>query len=144
MTVRLRAHHLLCALTYAGKGYSDAFVANYDQVARRLSDGEDILVVNGPDDICAPLLGDPNAHCNEQSVIDRDRQAAEDIGKLLGQTPEAGSYVHLTPARLAALRAAFSSGVTRKACTGCEWAELCDTIAASDFDATRLQISDLC
>ena len=26
MTIRLRAHHLLCLLTYAGKGYSPAFI----------------------------------------------------------------------------------------------------------------------
>ena len=39
MTVRLRAHHLLCLLTYVGKGYSPAFTANYDKVVRRLGEG---------------------------------------------------------------------------------------------------------
>ena len=29
MTVRLRAHHLLCMLTYVGKGYSPAFCAGF-------------------------------------------------------------------------------------------------------------------
>ncbi len=56
MTVRLRGHHLLCMLTFVGKGYSPAFVENYDRIAGRLSEGEDILLVDGPDDICAPLL----------------------------------------------------------------------------------------
>ena len=32
MTIKLRAHHLLCLLTYVGKGYSPAFTANYDRV----------------------------------------------------------------------------------------------------------------
>ncbi len=46
MTVRLRTHHLLCLLTYVGRGYSPAFVENMDQVAARLSEGrEGILVV---------------------------------------------------------------------------------------------------
>ncbi|WP_292282104.1 DUF1284 domain-containing protein, partial [Mesorhizobium sp.] len=63
MTVRLRAHHLLCLLTYVGKGYSPAFTANYDVVVKRLAGGEDILIVSGPDDICAPLLSESEPHC---------------------------------------------------------------------------------
>ncbi len=38
--VRLRAHHLLCLLTYVGKGYSEAFVRRADALAARLSAGE--------------------------------------------------------------------------------------------------------
>ena len=37
MTVRLRAHHLLCMLTYVGKGYTAAFTANYDRIVERLN-----------------------------------------------------------------------------------------------------------
>jgi len=55
--VRLRAHHLLCILTFAGKGYSPAFVANMAGVVARIGAGEPIEVVAGPDDICAPLEG---------------------------------------------------------------------------------------
>ncbi|OWU61413.1 2Fe-2S ferredoxin, partial [Staphylococcus aureus] len=40
MTIRLRGHHLLCMLTYVGKGYSPAFVENYDAMAGRLGRGE--------------------------------------------------------------------------------------------------------
>ena len=60
-------------LTFVGKGYSEAFTENYRSIAGRLSAGEDILVVEGPDDVCAPLLGDRNAHCFDDSVGDRDR-----------------------------------------------------------------------
>ncbi|RUZ88238.1 DUF1284 domain-containing protein, partial [Mesorhizobium sp. M7A.F.Ca.US.006.01.2.1] len=67
MTIKLRAHHLLCPLTYVGKGYSPAFTANYDRVAERLSRGEDILLVSGPDDVCAPLLDEPEPHCLNES-----------------------------------------------------------------------------
>jgi len=41
VTIRLRAHHLLCILTYVGKGYTPGFTVNYDRVARRMSDGEE-------------------------------------------------------------------------------------------------------
>ena len=72
MTIRLRPHHLLCLLTYVGKGYGEAFTRNYDGIAQRLSAGEPILVVEGPDEICAPLLADPDTHCRRPGVTGRD------------------------------------------------------------------------
>ncbi len=48
VTVRLRAHHLLCLLTYVGKGYTPAFTANYDAVVARLDAGEDRAAGRGP------------------------------------------------------------------------------------------------
>ncbi len=75
MTVRLRGHHLLCMLTYIGKGYSPAFVDNYDTIAERLSGGEDIEIIDGPDDICQPLLCTGDCHCFNESVVVRDRLA---------------------------------------------------------------------
>ena len=35
MTLALRAHHLLCMLTYAGRGYSPDFVRNFDHMNDR-------------------------------------------------------------------------------------------------------------
>jgi uncharacterized protein len=138
MTVRLRPHHLLCLLTYAGKGYSSAFVANYDLISKRLSGGEDILVVDEPDDICAPLLNDDEPHCWRKSVRDRDKQAAQDIGRLLNLSVSEGSRLMLEPALIERMRARFAHGETRSACTGCEWFELCSTIAADTYRDTRI------
>ena len=67
MTVRLRPHHLLCVLTHVGRGYSPAFTANMSKIAQRLGAGEDIELVARPDDICAPLLTDPDRFCREVS-----------------------------------------------------------------------------
>ncbi|QKC84942.1 DUF1284 domain-containing protein [Mesorhizobium sp. NZP2077] len=141
MTIRLRAHHLLCLLTYVGKGYSPAFTANYDGIAERLSRGEDILLVSGPDDICAPLLDELEPHCLGESVIERDRLAALDVGDLLARPIQAGVRLHLDGAILARMRQAFSVGGVRKACDGCEWNELCSVIAAGGFPDTKVQRS---
>lgn len=138
MTVRLRPHHLLCLLTYAGKGYSPTFVANYDAIADRLRGGEALEVVAGPDDICAPLLDDPEAHCRRDSVAERDRLAAGDVGALLGLTVRTGLRLELDAKRLEAMRKAFSAGLTRAACAGCEWHELCTAIASGEYCGTRL------
>jgi len=125
-------------LTYIGKGYSEAFIANYDAVVARLSDGEDILVVEGPDDICAPRLGDADAHCHAQSVLDRDRQAATDLPPFVGTSLNADSQLCLDPAVLMRMRHAFSQRVIRSACVGCEWTDLCDAVATDGYRATRL------
>lgn len=139
MTIRLRAHHLLCLLTYVGKGYSPAFTVNYDAIAERLSRGEDILLVSGPDDICAPLLDGPGPHCFNESVVERDRLAARDVGDLLALPVQPGIRLDFDAAILARMRQAFSVGGVRKACGGCEWSELCGTIAAGGFAETKVR-----
>ncbi|MBZ9851974.1 DUF1284 domain-containing protein [Mesorhizobium sp. CA14] len=138
MTVRLRAHHLLCLLTYVGKGYSPAFTANYDNVVKRLGEGEGVMIVSGPDDICAPLLGEPEPHCLRESAAERDRLAARDVGALLNRPIQAGDQIVLDAPSLAGMRKAFSAGLTRQACSGCEWSRLCDAVAASGFSDTYL------
>ena len=122
-------------LTYVGKGYSPAFVENYDAIAGRLSQGEDIFLVDGPDDICAPLLcggAEGDCHCYETSVRIRDRLAMEAVGELFGQTLSTQNAFDLDAERLAALRRAFAKGTLRKACEGCEWSDLCTRIATTD------------
>jgi hypothetical protein len=139
VTVRLRGHHLLCMLTYAGKGYSVAFTENFDRICTRLGRGEDIELVDGPDDVCAPLLLEADAHCHEESVTARDRAALTALGDLLRQELGAGQHLRLDARRLAKLRGTFRQGAIRAACAGCEWHDLCSDIAAGGFPDVRLR-----
>lgn len=101
MTVRLRPHHLLCMLTYVGKGYTSGFVENYDRVAARLNAGEeDIELVDGPDDICTGLLCESHAHCFNEGVVQRDEAARLSVSTLLNET--------LSPRKTAAGHAGLS------------------------------------
>ena len=59
--------------------------------------------------------------------------ALADIARLLGRELETGSAIASDPALFEELRRAFSAGVTRRACTGCEWSSLCDRIAGEDY-----------
>jgi hypothetical protein len=142
MTVRLRAHHLLCMLTYVGKGYSPAFVDNYEAIAARLSAGEDIVIIDGPDDICAPLLCGAQPHCLGDGVVERDRKAAAAVATLLAMSVAAGVRINPSASLLRQLRQAFASGDIRVACSGCEWSGLCDTVAAEGYAKARIAISD--
>lgn len=138
MTVRLRPHHLLCMLTYVGKGYSPAFVENYEAIAARLSAGEEAQLVAGPDDICGPLTADPAAHCHGASVVERDREAADAVARLLGSPLPLGARITPTLALIERLRANFATGDIRSACAGCEWSDLCDQVAGDGFTSVRV------
>jgi hypothetical protein len=134
MTVRLRPHHLLCMLTFIGKGYTPAFTENYIRIATRLSAGEDILVVDGPDDICAPMLGEVDNHCLCDTVTERDRSASAAVEGLLGMSAGAGQSILPDANFLRRMREAFSAGTIREGCVRCEWSPLCTGIAASGFE----------
>ncbi|MCA0044643.1 DUF1284 domain-containing protein [Celeribacter litoreus] len=136
--IQLRPHHLLCLLTYVGKGYSPAFVNNYDRIAARLNAGEKIRITDKPDDICAPIAGDLTEHCHGHRVITRDDLTARDVGKLLGVDVRNGTTLKLTPERISMLRAAFATGKIRAACKGCQWHDLCTEVADNGYTNCRV------
>lgn len=141
MTLRLRAHHLLCMLTYTGKGYGDAFVREFDAVVRRIGAGEAIELIAGPDDVCAPIAGDPAEHCHCASVTRRDHLAAAALAPLLGMPLEPGARLSLTAALLQRLRTAFAQGGIRGACADCPWSAMCTGVAASGYGASLLRMA---
>jgi hypothetical protein len=126
-------------LTYVGKGYNPAFTDNYDKVIARLVAGEDIVIQTGPDDICQPLLATNEPHCFRDSVLERDAKATQDVGQLLGRPLQAGDIIDLHGLMLDQFRDAFARGVTRSACTGCEWFDLCSRVAETGYSETRLK-----
>lgn len=138
MTVSIRAHHLLCILTYLGKGYTPGFVANYDRIIELLNEGEDLRLTEGPDEICQPMLSEAACHCHNDSVRQRDVQAADAIGAVLGRPLSPGSSLTLTRSATDRLRQTFAEGDIREACTGCEWHELCTRIAQNKFRGCHL------
>jgi len=168
--IRLRPHHLLCMLTYAGRGYTPRFTSGMDDLIARLGGGEEILLIDGPDDICAPWLeearleearlneaagsiaaekaaaiqggGEIRApHCHEDRITQRDQKATADIAALLQQELKTGSRLRLDAALIARLRHAFRDNIIRSGCTACEWKDFCDSLSAGDFTGCRLQAS---
>lgn len=126
-------------LTYVGEGYSKAFTANYDIIVERLGNGEDILLVTGSDDVCAPLLGDADPHCHRESVLERDRLATEAVSEIMAQPVTPGSRLTLSASLIERMRKAFSAGTSRAACAACEWSALCTRIADADYPGARLE-----
>lgn len=134
--VRLRGHHLLCILTYAGKGYSDGFVAAMDRVVDRIRAGAPIDLVAGPDDICAAHMAEEaDPHCVRASAAERDVRAVAAFAAQFGLTGTVDGRIAFSA--WDAARDAFRAGTIRDACEGCPWGELCTAIAAADFTGTR-------
>jgi hypothetical protein len=140
--IRLRPHHLLCALTFVGEGYSDAFVANFRELLARIDAGEAIELVAGPDDICAPLVAeDGGAHCVLERITISDALTA---GALREDDGLAGLLTGgvLDRDRLARMRAAFATGSIRGACVACSWHALCTTVADEGYARSLMRGSD--
>ncbi|WP_414831778.1 DUF1284 domain-containing protein [Afifella sp. YEN Y35] len=138
--VELRAHHLLCMLTFAGKGYSPGFVARFEEVAAAINAGATVKIVDGPDPLCACVIAaEKEPHCFKASVTERDRKAARDVGEKLGLTIEAGTVIPLSRARVDEMRTWFQHGTTRPACVGCEWDTLCTRLADGGFEGCRVR-----
>ena len=115
-----------------GKGYNDAFIANLSAIVRRLRAGEDIEIVSGPDDICAPLVNSGTSeqpHCLNKSVSERDDLAASKVSELLSYQISRGRRISCNSQFLQQMHHAFVSGTIRQACFGCQWNELCSSVA---------------
>ena len=139
MTIRLRPHHLLCMLTFAGEGYSPEFVTNFERITHRVARGiQTIEIVFGPDDICAPILDDTSCHCLNASIRERDPLASVALADLLEEPLKEGAVFKLSRETLDRMRNAFAAGTIRKACVGCQWSPICDSIAKDNFNQTAL------
>nr|WP_282565532.1 DUF1284 domain-containing protein [Paradevosia shaoguanensis] len=126
-------------LTYVGEGYSRAFTANYDRIVARLSAGEEIELVAGPDDVCAPLLEGAEPHCHQESVVERDRLAALAVSEIVGRRLAVRETIELSAALVERMREAFARGISREACSACEWSGLCTRIAGGGYTGVRLE-----
>jgi hypothetical protein len=117
-------------LTFAGEGYSPAFVANMAGIVARIGAGEPIELIAGPDDICAPLADSGDTHCHAEPARVSDREALRQL--------QVSSPLVLDAAAVAALRAQFAAGTIRGACTGCRWFALCTEIASAGYAGAAL------
>ena len=135
--IRLRPHHFLCTLTFVGKGYNPKFTANMAAIIKKINAGEEIEIVDGPDDICAPLINrfwtGKLAHCHRKRVVTRDKAAALDISRLLSISVQSGDRIKLPGTEIKTLRQGFAADSIRAACKSCPWNSLCSSVAAAGY-----------
>lgn len=85
--LEFRPHHFLCTLGFQGKGYSDAFVANYQKIVDELTDGTPIRVAADTDRICGPCPNRVGTLCtSEEKIRSLDSAHARILGLRAGDT----------------------------------------------------------
>lgn len=120
MSVRLRRHHVLCSIGFAGAGYDDAFTANMSRVVYgtlRAPDGVDtrILVSEDADCLCAPCPRRRGLGCEAQSRIDAlDAAHGATLGLAPGDALTWGACLDLVRERVV-------PDDLDRICAGCRW-----------------------
>jgi hypothetical protein len=121
VTLPLRPHHLLCALGYRGKGYSDAFTANMTALVTHGLHEDPATVVEitpGLDAICAPCPSNLGQVCTKQDQIAAlDARHADRLGL------RAGDRMTWAQAR-DLIRRRVAPGDLGQLCAGCQWLDL--------------------
>lgn len=116
----LRPHHILCAIGYQGKGYSDAFTANMTAVVTgrlRAPGGgrEKITITTLADSLCAPCPHKRGSGCdNDQQIKQLDLRHASRL-KL-----RHGDQMSWTEAKSRVLKF-VPVGSLSELCKGCQW-----------------------
>lgn len=121
--LRLRPHHLLCALGYRGLGYSDAFTANMTALVTHGlhapgGGAVQIEITGQADAICAPCPKRRGAGCAAQARID-----ALDAAHAAALAVAPGDRLTWAEAR-ARIRARVRPDDLDRICAGCEWLPL--------------------
>jgi len=123
--LRIRGHHLLCALGFRGRGYSEAFVANMDRIVRRMRarPRSALVVLDSADSICAacPNLRADGA-CRNEKASARVRAKDRAILRRLGLKP--GTAISAAAAYGRVRQAITPALLTGKLCAKCRWKSL--------------------
>lgn len=119
MPILFRPHHFLCALCFQGKGYSPAFVKNFQAIMDKLNyrngGATPINIVRETDSICAPCPHRQAALCaSEANVQTLDRKHAAAL-KLSGTETLTWDEAKQR------IKENISLNVFHETCSGCDW-----------------------
>ncbi|NHM25886.1 DUF1284 domain-containing protein [Desulfofundulus sp. TPOSR] len=120
--IRLRGHHLICLHFYRGEGYNREFVENLENVMRRATEGEEVEIVQGADDICRACPTLQGEKCVAKPGVDAEiREMDAEAAAYLGV--EVGSKVlwHEIKAKVMETPKEWLAAF----CEGCDWGEVC-------------------
>lgn len=120
-TIKLRPHHLLCTQGYSGKGYSDTFVSNMDDVVERLRNNQDekVEIVFTTDCLCGtcPSKMSEGVCKSDDKVLRFDKGVIDALGLDEGIY----SYQDLITKLDEYLASGVEDEQLKKICGDCEW-----------------------
>lgn len=122
MGIKLRPHHLLCTQGYSGKGYSEEFVENMNQITRELRSGRPVKIqlVFFTDDLCTCC-----PHKLDEDVCDTNEKVKRFDRKMI-------EYFHLEEKEyiyqeiVEKIRREITPEILADICDGCGWYPVSD------------------
>ena len=116
----IRPHHALCAQFFAGKGYSETFVAHMYEMLSALDRGADVTLTDACDAICAACPNLRNGVCEtDEKVRAIDARAIGEMGLSFGDTLPWRELKALAKDRI------ILKGKLMEVCRDCEWIGVC-------------------
>lgn len=125
--LEIRAHHLLCLLSFRGLGYNEEFIENMKNVlATAFSDGAILKIVDRCDAICASCPHRKGNQCGKredsaEKVWDQDRRVAHRLGITIGDKRPSSDIGAL-------IRKKITAADLAQICEGCEWLDYCTRV----------------
>lgn len=138
---RLRAHQMLCLMTWKGIAFTPDFVRVFNMLVDYIrSDRAVIEILDRPD----TLKEEPENLVRGRNeppprpMPHRDRLAMDELGRHTGLPMTEGTMIIPEEPFMDHLRAKFKAGDIRGACAGCRFDDMCTRIAKEDFRDSRL------
>ena len=116
--VNLRAHHGMCLSFFQGKGYSGEFVENMSRMKAILAENPEIILMDGPDDICAACPNRLTETCAEKASR-YDREVLRRCGLSVGERLPYREFSRKV------IETILRPGVRAEICGDCQWSSLC-------------------
>ena len=118
--IKLRPHHLLCTQGYSGKGYSDGFVSNMNEVVHKLrnEEGTKIMVTFSTDSLCrcCPNKQGENICDTQEKVKSFDEKTVTYFAL------EEKEYVYKDI--VSEIKSKITTQMLEDICTGCCWYDI--------------------
>ena len=115
--INLRPHHLLCTQGYSGKGYSDGFVLNMNEVVNKLRNeyGTKIMLTFSTDSLCqcCPINKGENICATQEKVKNFDDKTVTYFAL------EEKEYVYKEIVN--EIKSKITPQMLEDICTGCCW-----------------------
>ena len=115
---KIRAHHGMCLSFFQGKGYSGEFVENMSRMKAILAENPEIILMDGPDDICAACPNRQTETCAEKASR-YDREVLRRCGLSVGERLPYREFSRKV------IETILRRGVRAEICGDCQWSSLC-------------------
>ncbi|OGI23661.1 MAG: hypothetical protein A2287_06865 [Candidatus Melainabacteria bacterium RIFOXYA12_FULL_32_12] len=112
--INLRPHHFLCIPGYKGYGYSKKFEVNMEKVIKSLTQGVNVKITLGNDDICEHCLSPNSSLCSQAYTEKLDSTVMGILGLKEGEVVDFQEKIDV-------LKKIMTPLAHQKICKQCVW-----------------------